>query len=123
MSHDVDKKDQEEVELPIPWQRIQGAIWVIGLAILFWQGWIWPGILVLVGISGLFQGLVMLYLSRQREQQAMLQRREDWLPSKCPNCGGPLSVATVQWTGTSTADCPYCHANLKPEAREQSSEV
>ena len=32
----------------------------------------------------------------------------------CPNCGGPISVDTVRWTGPSTADCPYCSANLKP---------
>ncbi len=31
-----------EPELPLPWKQVQSAIWLIGLAILFWQGWIWP---------------------------------------------------------------------------------
>lgn len=41
-----DIKREEETELPLPWKQIQSAIWLIGLAILFWQGWFWPGILV-----------------------------------------------------------------------------
>ncbi|MEZ4766833.1 MAG: hypothetical protein R2844_00190 [Caldilineales bacterium] len=111
----------KEPELPFHWQQVQGAIWLIGLAVLFWQGWMWPGILVLVAISGVSQGLMRWYVDRQREQQQAAQRtqaameaRKDWLPSKCPNCGGPLSVETVTWTGPSTADCPYCSTNLRP---------
>lgn len=106
----------EEEELPLPWQRIQGAIWLLGLAILAWQGWWFPGILVLIAISGLVQGAIQLYLGHKAEEKQLAQRRAAWLPSLCPNCGGPLSVATVNWTGTDTADCPYCKANLKPPA-------
>jgi len=51
-------KEKEEKELPGPWRQIQSAIWLIGLAILAWQGWWWPGILVLVAISGLTQALI-----------------------------------------------------------------
>jgi hypothetical protein len=106
----------KEVKLPPHWQRIQSAIWLIGLAILFWQDWLWPGILVLVAISGLVQGGIQLYVSRQAEERQLAERRAEWLPSLCPGCGGPLSVATVNWTGPTTADCPYCKANLKPAA-------
>lgn len=113
---------KEEEELPVPWQRIQGAIWLLGLAILFWQGWFWPGILVLFAISGLTQGVIKLYISRQNEQKEQLRQqtllqeeRGKWLPATCPKCGGPISVATVQWTGEDTASCPYCQANLNPE--------
>ena len=109
--------DGDEPELPLPWKQIQSAIWLIGLAILFWQGWIWPGILVLTAISGVSQALMQWVVKRQQEQRQATQRRTDWLPSKCPNCGAPLSVATVHWTGTETADCPYCNAHLKPAAR------
>jgi len=108
-------------ELPAPWKRIQGAIWLIGLAILAWQSWWWPGILVLVALSGLVQGVIQLYLSRANEQaarqgqeKALAQERAEWLPAVCPACGGPLSVATVRWTSPNTGDCPYCSANLKP---------
>ena len=107
----------EEPELPLPWKQIQSAIWLIGLAILFWQGWIWPGILALIAISGVSQALMQWYIKRQEEQRQATQRRSEWLPSKCPNCGGPLSVDTVHWTGPDTADCPYCTAHLRPAAQ------
>jgi membrane protein implicated in regulation of membrane protease activity len=114
------QKDSEE-DLPVPWKKIQSAIWLVGLAILFWKGWWWPGILILAAISGLFQGLVQLYLERNKTQkeaqvqeQALTQERAAWLPAVCPKCGGPLSVSTVRWTGLNTGDCPYCSANLKP---------
>jgi hypothetical protein len=106
----------EEDELPPPWRRIQGAIWLLGLAILAWQNWWWPGILVLIAISGLVQAGIQLYISRTTEAKQLEERRAEWLPSLCPSCGGPLSVSTVKWTGPNTADCPYCKANLKPTA-------
>jgi hypothetical protein len=109
-------KETQEEELPMPWKQVQAAIWLIGLAILFWQGWIFPGILVLVAISGVTQALMQAYVKREAEKRQMTQRRTDWLPSKCPQCGGPLSVETVRWTGAATADCPYCSAHLKPAA-------
>ena len=115
-TEDVDK-GKEEQDLPFHWQQMQGAIWLIGLAILFWQGWFWPGILVLVAISGVSQGMIRWYVDRQEaEKQAAAAReiRRDWLPAKCPNCGGPLSVASVRWTGPNSADCPYCSTNLRP---------
>src|SRR5512138_1542202 len=37
------------------WQGIQSGIWLIGLAILFFTGLWWPGILVLMGISMVLQ--------------------------------------------------------------------
>lgn len=128
MSKDKDKKDgkkKDDGELPLPWAQVQSAIWLVGLAILFWQDWFWPGILVLAAISGLFQAGVQLYLSRQAERQStaqqqdsaaqqLTQERANWLPATCPKCGAPISVETVHWTGSSTADCPYCKANLRP---------
>ena len=112
----VTAKQDEEAELPLPWRRIQGTIWLLGLAILAWQNWWWPGILVLVAISGLTQAGIQLYVTRKNEEKQLAERRAEWLPSLCPSCGGPLSVNTVTWTGPNTADCPYCKANLKPVA-------
>ncbi len=34
-----------------PWGNIQTVVWLVGLAILAWHGWWWPGILVLVAVS------------------------------------------------------------------------
>ncbi len=117
------KKAKEEDKLPVPWERVQTAIWLVGLAILFWQDWIWPGILVLAAISALYQAGVQLYLARQAEAkrqaettQQQINERANWLPATCPKCGAPISVETVNWTGANTADCPYCKANLRPAA-------
>jgi len=120
---DLSKQKPEkaaEPELPASWKQIQTAVWLIGLAILAWQNWWWPGILVLLAISGLVQAGIQMYLSRQSETQQeasqakdLAKERGEWLPSICPTCGAPLSVSTVRWTGPATADCPYCKANLK----------
>jgi hypothetical protein len=109
-------KNYKETELPVPWRSVQGAIWLLGLAVLAWQDWWWPGILVLIAISGLVQAGLRLYVSRITEEKQLAERRAEWLPSLCPSCGGPLSVTTVNWTGSNTADCPYCKANLRPVA-------
>jgi hypothetical protein len=128
MSQDPDLSKQKpekaaEPELPASWKQIQGAIWLIGLAILAWRGWWWPGILVLVAISGLIQAGIQMYLSSQSktaqevsQAKELAKERGEWLPSVCPACGAPLSVSTVHWTGPATADCPYCKANLKKTA-------
>ena len=115
-------RNVSEDALPVPWQRIQGAIWLTGLAILAWQGWFWPGILVLMAISGLFQAGVQFYLSKQEEQKVqtaeidrLAEERARLLPSVCPNCGGPLNAEKVRWTGPRSASCPYCSVNLKPQ--------
>ena len=103
----------EEPKLPPVWQQVQTAIWLIGLAILFWQGWIFPGILVLVAISGLTQALMFAYVKRQQNAQALETAREVNLPPTCANCGGPITKQSVRWTGSHTATCPYCGAALK----------
>ena len=107
-------KMSKDEALPLHWQRIQGAILLIGVAILALLDWWWPGILVLIAIIGLVQAGILRYNSRKIEEKQIAERRAEWLPSLCPSCGGPLSVATVNWTGPNTADCPYCKANLKP---------
>jgi hypothetical protein len=117
---DLSKPKADEAQLPASWKQIQSAVWLIGLAILAWQNWWWPGILVLIAISGLVQAGIQMYLADQHkaqqektEQIELGKGRAEWLPSICPNCGAPLSVAAVHWTGPVTADCPYCKANLK----------
>lgn len=108
--------DSMERELPEHWKQLQTAIWLIGLAILAWKSWWWPGILVLVAISGVSQGMMSWYVDRQEAEKQAREAavsRKDWLPGKCPNCGGPLSVDTVNWTGPNSADCPYCSSNLR----------
>lgn len=121
------KRRDEEPELPYSWQKVQGAIWLIGLAILFWTGNIWPGILILIALSGLTQAAIALYVRRQDDaaaaragqaqaleaQKRLEAARLDALPPNCPVCGGALDPAKVAWSGPTTATCPYCQSAIK----------
>ena len=119
-------KKEEKPELTGPWHSIHGAIWLIGLAILAWKGWWWPGILVLMAISGIAESLIRQYApdAVEKAKQPVLvesqkftttspaDHRLELLPTTCPNCGGPIRGHEVKWTGFQSADCPYCGANL-----------
>jgi predicted Zn-ribbon and HTH transcriptional regulator len=119
----MSKHDHEDKpKLRDPWHSIQGAIWLIGLAILFWKGWWWPGILILVAVSSIAEALIREYAPgavEKTEQPAPATpasstpgHRLELLPATCPNCGGPIRGHEVKWTGVQSADCPYCSANL-----------
>jgi hypothetical protein len=119
---------KSERKLVGPWRRLHAAVWMIGLAILFWRGWIWPGILVLVAISMLIEALLMRFAPQAFEEEtttasatdaspspavpAIQEHRAELLPSACPRCGAPVRSAEVKWTGPQAADCPYCGAHL-----------
>lgn len=132
MSKDKRKKE-EEAELIGPWRSIHGAIWLIGLAILFWKGWWWPGILVLIAFSGIAESLIRQYIPDAvaktiqppvppmslmpaippiQRADPPSEHRLDLLPTTCPSCGGPTRGHEVKWTGVQSADCPYCGTNL-----------
>ena len=108
-----DQRAEERENLPPHWREIHGAIWLIGLAYLFWSGNIFPGILVLVAISGVAQALILAYVKRNREAETLTQAREVQLPENCPNCGGPVSTKTVRWQSQKIATCPYCGGTIK----------
>lgn len=99
--------------MPLHYRKLHGAIWLIGIAILAWQGWWWPGILVLAAISGLVEAGLRLYTDRARHTEAVQAARIRNLPEHCPNCGGPLSPDSVIWADDVTAICPYCKASIK----------
>ncbi|MCX6049308.1 MAG: hypothetical protein NT075_29755 [Chloroflexi bacterium] len=113
----ADRRDRsaEKDNLPAPWEKVQSAIWLIGLAILAWRGWWWPGILVLVAISGLTQAFLSQYVNRAAESKQLVYTRTTGLPKNCPSCGGPLDATKVRWTSDNTAICPYCGTTLKIE--------
>ncbi|MCE9645875.1 MAG: hypothetical protein K8S20_07735 [Chloroflexi bacterium] len=111
-----------------------GLFWLIGLAILFSSGHgIWPGILVLIGLSTLFGSLFREQDPREPYNPAPFQpstpvtpppapitapasfeplHPADLLPLTCPQCGGPIRSYEVKWTGRQSAACPYCNSNL-----------
>ncbi len=108
-------------KLDEPWRTIHGAVWLIGLAILAWKGWWWPGILVLIAISSLVEVAIRYLIPDATEPDdktatgAATSSPSDHavrLPSECPKCGAPIRSAVVKWSGPTTADCPYCGATL-----------
>ena len=128
-------KHEQKSKLVGPWRDLHAGIWLIGLAILFWKGWWWPGILVLVAISMILEGLLKQYAPHAFEKEgqtpfqspsqspaapaaptapspASFDNRFEGLPSICPKCGGPVRWQEVKWTGTRSANCSYCGANL-----------
>ena len=121
-----------------PWSSLHLVIWVIGLYILFTRGPFFPGILVLVAISALYEAFIRRYVPdstveenetpqvpvEQPKAEARVappvetplpsplgEHPIDRLPHVCPNCGGPI-LSTVKWTGPFSASCPYCGTNL-----------
>lgn len=127
---------KEKNKLVGPWRNVHTAVWVIGLAILAWRGWWWPGILVLVAISLVVEAALMRFAPHAFEVVKPVsgtapvstpsmpmppvsrppEHRFDLLPSVCPKCGGPIRGREVKWTGPQSADCPYCGANLPLKA-------
>jgi DNA-directed RNA polymerase subunit RPC12/RpoP len=119
MGDDKTSKDKDEPDLRGLYGAAQSAIWLIGLAILFWSGYWFPGILILVAISGITQALLASMASRQEqkaaEQAALAASARSAamaVPANCPTCGAAVSAGTVTWTGPTTAHCPYCKAAI-----------
>ena len=133
------KRDRKK-RLVGPWRNVHGAVWLIGLAILAWKGWWWPGILVLIAASGIVEALIMQFapnsFEEEKENEALsssplpssppfppekktsapvAEHRSELLPSNCPKCGAPIRGHEVKWTGAQSANCPYCGANLPME--------
>jgi hypothetical protein len=113
----ADKKNNgsEEHNLPQLYAAVQSAIWLIGLALLFWSGWWFPGILVLIAVSGITQALLAQMAKRDEEKASVAASARSAamaVPSNCPTCGAAISANTVTWTGPTTAQCPYCKAAI-----------
>ena len=120
---------KNETELDHSWKQVQTAVWLIGLAILAWQGWWWPGILILVAISGLTEAAMRQVATKEKQAVDTEQKDADaaamraaLVPDTCPNCGSPVTSESVQWSGPATATCPYCGSVVTERATEQANE-
>jgi len=132
-------KNEPKKKLVGPWQSVHVVIWVMGIYILASRGWWWPGILVLVALSALFEAFVRRFVPEAyvaenptgpaSPEQAITptapiapspstmaasipEHRIDLLPQVCPSCNGPIRGNEVKWTGPQSANCPYCGTNL-----------
>ena len=117
-----------------PWRTVHAVIWMVGIYILASRGWWWPGILILVAISAIYEAVLQqlapdafeeeqkegpMPTGTTREEPApimapalIVEHRLELLPQVCPNCKAPIRGHEVKWTGTQSADCPYCGTNL-----------
>jgi hypothetical protein len=116
-----------------PHRHFGGWFWLIGLAILFSSGHgVWPGILVLIGLSMVFGSLFREERRPEKQEPPFDPYSQpvtpppapkpvsspdpihsvDLLPATCPQCGGPVRSYEVKWTGAQRAACPYCGSNL-----------
>ena len=106
-----------------PRQGLTGAIFMIGLAILFATDWIWPGILVLVGVTS----LVGAYLGKSEPDPDDIPLRvdqplEDEQPpvvlyaAQCASCGAATPEALRKGiSAEATAVCGFCGSPLAQE--------
>lgn len=125
-------KKETKKELVGPWRNLHGAVWLIGLAVLFWKGWFWPGILILVALSTILEIVIMgMFPDSYREKADAKQEQsrvpdspEDrsavtaaprptgQLPANCPKCGAPTRGHEVKWIDDTSAECSFCGASL-----------
>ncbi len=111
----ADNEQPKERNLPGIYAAVQSAIWLIGLALLAWTGWWFPGILVLVAISGITQALLKRMATSDEEKAKTIENARAAalaVPANCPTCGAAISASSVTWTTPTTAACPYCKAAI-----------
>lgn len=104
-----------ESELTGLYAAVQSGIWLIGLAILFFTGWWFPGILILVAVSGITQALLQARARQDAQKADVAQQARTAamaVPANCPTCGAAISASSVNWSGPATANCPYCKATI-----------
>lgn len=124
-------KHKNKRNIPEIYRNLEGVIWMVGLAILALKGWWWPGILILVAISTIYESILMSAYPKQEEEPAApagstpivppspvvkTETRVEYptasLPTNCPRCGAPARGHDVKWTSVHSADCAFCGANL-----------
>ncbi|NMB59720.1 MAG: hypothetical protein GYA12_11155 [Chloroflexi bacterium] len=128
------KHKEEKKKLTGGWGSLQAVIWLLGLAVIAWQGWWWPGILILVAISVLYEAVIEqiapgAFIKEPRDDEfaavqqpgerlilksepAPTYHRTDLLPTNCPRCGAPTRGHDTHWTGPQSANCSYCGSSL-----------
>src|SRR5690554_5533742 len=92
-----------EQRFAAPRESISSAIFLIGLAALFYFDWFWPGILVLVGVTGVAEALLRQWLPDPEEIPLKVENPEGKppsapplrIPARCPSCGA-ATAETVQ---------------------------
>ena len=103
-----------------PRQGVTGAVFMIGLALLFATDWIWPGILVLVGVTS----LLGVYVDRSTPDDDDIPLRVDnpdeesprpvRYASQCASCGATTPQELQDGTTRQLAAfCSFCGTRLE----------
>ena len=102
-----------------PRQGITGAVFMVGLAILFATDWLWPGILVLVGVTSLLGAYVERSAPDDDDIPLRVDRPDGELPqpvryaSQCASCGATTPQELQDGTATQQAAfCSFCGSQL-----------
>ncbi|MCY3709556.1 MAG: hypothetical protein OXG26_11730 [Caldilineaceae bacterium] len=106
-----------------PRQGLTGAVFMIGLAILFATDWIWPGILVLVGVTSLLGAYlghtepddddIPLRVDKPLEDEPRAPVR---YAAQCASCGAATPPELIEGTATDlNAVCGFCGSPLAQE--------
>ena len=115
-----------------PWKPFGSFFWLFLIAFFFMGGRWWPGILILIGLSMLLGALFQDDASQPPRDLPPVEipkvpaaptmtvtaapvepaHRTDLLPATCPQCGGPVNLHDVKWTGKQSAACAYCGSAL-----------
>lgn len=129
------RASEPKAKLASPWRSLHAAIWLLGLALLAWQDWWWPGILVLVALSLVIEALLPRFMPPAFQPAAppaeaapvtapptatlttapapeAAEHPVERLPAVCPRCGAPVRGPEVKWTSWRSPECPYCGLNL-----------
>lgn len=102
-----------------PRQGITGAVFMIGLAILFATDWFWPGILVLVGVTSLLGAYVERSAPDDDDIPLRVDRPDEEPPqpvryaSQCASCGATTPQELQDGaTAQQSAFCSFCGSQL-----------
>ena len=89
-----------------PRHGVTGAVFMTGLAILFATDWIWPGILVLVGVTSLIGAF-----------QGNSEPKDDDIPLRVDEPEGVQEVPAARYA----AQCSSCGAATPESSRDSAS--
>ena len=103
-----------------PRQGLTGAVFMIGLAVLFATDWIWPGILVLVGVTSLLGAYlghsdsddedIPLRVDKSLEDEPSAPAR---YAAQCASCGATTPENLIEGTAADVnAVCGFCGTPL-----------
>ncbi len=108
-------------------KNLLAAIWLIGLGILFWVGYIWPGILILIGLSM----IVSVYSKEEQSSATPLAAPVPPKPAEHPEVQSAAPVVEESLPAVLAPEgerlflasrlpekCPACNAPMKANAEK-----